>query len=174
MNVDKVLEELNRFGHRVSRRDLIKYAGVGSIAVGAGGLLAACGDDDDDDDSDGGDGAVATATTGGGEEEAETPADGGEAGGGDAAAGEAIYEAQCASCHTTDGSDGIGPTWQGIWGEEVTLADGSTATVDEEYITESIQDPNAKVVEGFTEGIMPQFDLSDEEINQIIAFIQTL
>lgn len=148
-------------------------------------FLAACGDDDDDDDSDSGNGAVATATTGGsdteaetpadeGDEEAETPADEGEDGGDAAAAGEAIYQAQCASCHTTDGSDGIGPTWQGLWEHEVTLADGSTVTADEEYITESIQDPNAKVVEGFTEGIMPQFDLSDEEIQQIIAFIQTL
>lgn len=139
-------------------------------------FLAACGDDDDDDDSDGGDGAVATATTAGSDEEAETPADGGDTGGDSdaAAAGESIYEAQCASCHTTDGSDGIGPTWQGLWESEVTLADGSTVTADEEYITESIQDPNAKVVEGFSEGIMPQFDLSDEEIQQIIAFIQTL
>lgn len=139
-------------------------------------FLAACGDDDDDDDSDGGDGAVATATTGGGDEEAETPADEGDSGGDAdaAAAGEAVYEANCASCHSIDGSDGIGPTWQGIWGHEVTLADGSTVTVDEEYITESIADPNAKVVEGFTEGLMPQFDLSDEEISQLIAFIQTL
>jgi cytochrome c2 len=153
-------------------------------------FLAACGDDDDDDDANGGDSNGApTATTGGGDEDEATEEDGGDegeategeategeadAGGDAAAAGEAIYEAQCASCHSIDGSDGIGPTWQGIMGREETLADGSTVTVDEEYIRESIQDPNAKVVEGFSEGIMPEFDLSDEEIDQLIAFMETL
>ena len=92
---------------------------------------------------------------------------------GDAAAGEAIYEAQCASCHTIDGSDGVGPTWQGLWMSEVPLEDGSTVTADEEYITESIQDPSAKVHEGF-QPVMPEFDLSDEDIANVIAFIQTL
>lgn len=93
---------------------------------------------------------------------------------GDAAeAGQAIYDAQCASCHTIDGSALVGPTWQGLFGSEVTLEDSSTVTADEEYIRTAILEPNAQVREGF-QPIMPAFELSDEEIEQVIAFMQTL
>lgn len=124
MNVDKVLEELNRFGHQLSRRDLIKYAGVGSIAVGAGGLLAACGGDDDDDDTDSGDGesGAATATTAGsgGEDEPTEASGGGEAtegeGGGDAteAEGEGGGEATEAPSGGGEGEAGE-PVQGGVW-----------------------------------------------------------
>lgn len=100
-------------------------------------------------------------------------ADGGEDGD-PVAVGRSIYEARCALCHTTDGSTLVGPTWQGLFGHEVTLSDGSTVTADEAYITESIRDPGAQVVEGF-QNIMPPFpDLTDEQISAIIAFMETL
>ncbi|MEX1157536.1 MAG: c-type cytochrome [Thermomicrobiales bacterium] len=94
----------------------------------------------------------------------------------DAAAGQQLAAAKgCAGCHTIDGSDGTGPTWQGLFGSEVSLEDGSTVTADEAYITESILDPGAKLHEGFGP-IMPSFaeQLSEDEINQIIAYIETL
>lgn len=108
---------------------------------------------------------------------AETPPAGGD--GGDLAAqGETVAQnAGCFACHSTDGSTLVGPTWQGLYGSEVTLADGSTVTVDDEYIRESIVDPNAKVVEGFSEGLMPQNfgeTLSDSDIEAIIAYIESL
>jgi cytochrome c oxidase subunit 2 len=55
------------------------------------------------------------------------------------------------------------------------LVDGSTETADEAYIHESIVNPGAKVVEGFSPA-MPSFEgrLSDDQINQIIAYIKTL
>lgn len=148
-------------------------------------VLAACTGDDEDEPED--EAPVATATTEAEtepttppddeEEPTATPEDEGDdegsGGEGDAAAGEAIWQAQCMSCHTIDGSEGLGPTWQGLWMSEVTLEDGSTVTADEAYITESIQDPNAKVHEGF-QPVMPEFDLSDDEIADVIAFIQTL
>jgi cytochrome c oxidase subunit 2 len=83
----------------------------------------------------------------------------------------------CLGCHTTDGSALIGPTWAGLFGHEVELADGSTVIADLAYLHESIVDPNAKIVAGFSPGVMPTtFDelLSDEQIDQIIAFIETL
>lgn len=83
----------------------------------------------------------------------------------------------CVACHSFDGTAGVGPTWQGIFGENVTLADGSTVTVDEAYIRESIMDPNAKIVDGFAPSIMPpNFSdlLTDGQIDQIIAFIESL
>lgn len=148
-------------------------------------LLAACGGDDDDDPTAtspaAGGAPTATLTPGEDDENGDEEPENGEdtddenGGGGDmAAAGEEIYSGQCAACHTTDGSQATGPTWQGLWNSERTFEDGSTATADEEYIAESIREPNAKVVEGYSEGIMPAFDLSDEEVEQVIAFLQTL
>ena len=62
------------------------------------------------------------------------------------------------------------------------LADGSTVTVDEEYIRESILSPNAKVVQGFAPGLMPaQFidpvtkkPISDEQIADLIAYANSV
>ncbi|MEZ4516511.1 MAG: cytochrome c oxidase subunit II [Chloroflexota bacterium] len=96
----------------------------------------------------------------------------------------------CVACHSTDGSAGVGPTWQGLYLHEVELSDGSTVTVDDEYIHNSIMDPNSQIVAGFTENLMPQ-DYSDQfaakeaeilasegvEIDivaDLIAFIKTL
>jgi cytochrome c oxidase subunit 2 len=81
----------------------------------------------------------------------------------------------CTTCHSTDGSQMTGPTWQGKFGIEQTLADGSTVTVDENYIRESILEPGAKVVEGYP-NVMNSYQgqLNDEQINAIIEYIKTL
>ena len=135
-------------------------------------LLAACGDDEEEPDASDGDAPIATSTQAAGSSDAETPASN-DAGDGDAEEGRAIWQAQCVACHTIDGSEGIGPTWQGLWMSEVPLEDGSTVTADAVYITESIQEPSAKVHEGF-DAVMPELDLDDDEIANVIAFIQTL
>jgi len=83
----------------------------------------------------------------------------------------------CLGCHSTDGSALIGPTWKGLYGREETLTDGTTVTVDEEYIRESIVDPNIKIVQNFTHNLMPATfgeTLSKSEIDAIIAYIKTL
>jgi cytochrome c oxidase subunit 2 len=67
----------------------------------------------------------------------------------------------------------VGPTWKGLWGEAVELENGSTLTADEAYIIESIREPNARIVKGFAPG-MPQFNLSDRQIADLIEFIKTL
>jgi len=91
-----------------------------------------------------------------------------------AAQGQTLYQANCMACHTVNGDAGTGPTWLGLYGSEVPLADGSTVTADDAYIRESILEPTAKVHEGFGP-IMPPFpQFGDEEINAIIAYIQTL
>lgn len=87
--------------------------------------------------------------------------------------GQQIYQQQCAACHSIDGSQMTGPSWQGVYGREVTLEDGSTVTADDAYITESIRNPTAKIVQGFAPA-MPPFQLTDEEIAAIIAYMQTL
>ena len=81
----------------------------------------------------------------------------------------------CAACHSIDGSVLVGPSWQGIYGSQEALNDGTSATVNDEYITESIQTPDAKVVDGFTAGLMPStLGVKDEEIPHIIEYIKTL
>ncbi len=53
------------------------------------------------------------------------------------------------------------------------LADGTTVTADETYIKESITDPSAKIVKGYG-NLMPQFNLSQTEQDQIVAYIKSL
>lgn len=80
----------------------------------------------------------------------------------------------CLGCHSLDGSTLVGPTWQGLFGSQVKLSNGQTVTADEAYLTESIANPSAKVVAGFPDGIMPKFNLTDKEISDIVAYIETL
>ena len=73
----------------------------------------------------------------------------------------------CTSCHSSNGDKGTGPTWKGLYGSEVELADGTTVTADETYVKESITDPGAKIVNGYG-NVMPHFTLSQEEVNQLV------
>ncbi|MEE9424603.1 MAG: cytochrome c oxidase subunit II [Methylococcales bacterium] len=82
-------------------------------------------------------------------------------------------EKGCLGCHSLDGSAGTGPTWKGLLGKTETLADGSTVTVDKAYIKESILDPGASVIEGYSP-IMSAYQLSDKEIAALIAFTTSL
>lgn len=80
----------------------------------------------------------------------------------------------CPACHSTDGSQLVGPTWQNLYGHKVTLEDGSTVTANEEYLRESIVEPSAKIVEGFPPSMVPYDYLSDSEINSLIEYIKSL
>lgn len=98
-------------------------------------------------------------------------------------AGEKIWKQICASCHQIDGTKLVGPTWNSVsnndgqfgFGYDVTLADGSVHPRDNNYYRESILDPNAKIVKGFAPAMSSyQGQLSDEDIDNVIAFIQSL
>jgi cytochrome c oxidase subunit 2 len=69
----------------------------------------------------------------------------------------------------------VGPTFKGLWGRKENLEGGGSATVDENYIRESLLQPNAKVVAGY-QPLMPSFagQLSDDDINAIIEFIKSV
>ncbi|HCD52378.1 MAG TPA: cytochrome c oxidase subunit II, partial [Balneolaceae bacterium] len=81
----------------------------------------------------------------------------------------------CQACHSVDGTPGIGPSFKGIWGKEESLADGSTVTVDENYVRESILNPGAKIVAGH-DNVMTPYEgiLSDEDITNIIEYLKTI
>ncbi|MDZ7658512.1 c-type cytochrome [Fodinibius sp.] len=80
----------------------------------------------------------------------------------------------CTTCHSIDGSKMVGPTWQNLYGSERTFDDGSTATADEEYLTESIVNPSAKVVEGYPPSMVSYDFLSDSKINSLVEYIKSL
>ena len=105
------------------------------------------------------------------------PSDGGEPGGGEPSAAEGERLANevygCNACHSTDGTVLVGPSWKGIYGSQEALEGGGAATVDDDYIRESINAPEAQLVEGFG-NLMPVLGLSDAEIDSIIEYIKTL
>ena len=80
----------------------------------------------------------------------------------------------CLACHSADGQAGIGPTLKGVYGRTEKLKDGSTVTVDDAFIHEKILHPEARIIAGTYEQEMPKTDLTDEEIAEIIQYIQTL
>jgi mono/diheme cytochrome c family protein len=98
---------------------------------------------------------------------------------GPAAQGQELVEQHgCLSCHSTDGSRGAGPSWEGLVGSEVSLADGSTVVAEEGYLLRSILEPDADTVAGFPEGLMasavPPGALSEDEGRAVVAYLKTL
>ncbi|MGZ3693598.1 MAG: cytochrome c oxidase subunit II [Bdellovibrionota bacterium] len=90
--------------------------------------------------------------------------------------GELVFKSKaCVTCHTVNGAPLIGPSLKGVFGSEVELIGGTKVNADENYIRESIMDPMKKIVKGFAPA-MPTFRgmLSDEEVNQLIAYLKTL
>ncbi len=90
--------------------------------------------------------------------------------------GQKIYETFCKACHSINGTAGNGPTWTGLFGHEVELADGSIVSADEAYLTQSILEPKSQVVKGF--GPMAfnatAVGITETDVQYIIAFIKTL
>lgn len=120
-----------------------------SSLLGAALVLAACGDDE---------GADQTATT----ELSALAAEG----------RDLARSYGCQGCHPTSADRGIGPTWRGLAGSEVELSDGRTVVADRDYLRRSILDPGADTRSGFMS--MPRFDLDDEEVDAMVAYIESL
>jgi mono/diheme cytochrome c family protein len=84
----------------------------------------------------------------------------------DAVAGEQLFERNCAGCHHSDSADRkIGPGLAGLFGREKISSSGVTVTA--ETVREQIVAPA---------GGMPSFRsfLSDEQLDDLLAFLQTL
>jgi cytochrome c oxidase subunit II len=82
----------------------------------------------------------------------------------------------CVTCHSSDGSRLVGPSFKGLFGRRATvIASGmeQEIVVDEAYLRRSITDPGAEVVKGY-ENVMPaQGDLiSPEELEAIIEVLK--
>ncbi|MGN6694664.1 MAG: c-type cytochrome [Aquihabitans sp.] len=130
------------------RRPLIALTVAGARGLGA--LLSACGSD------------------GGGGPEVKLSAAG--------ERGKQIAKEQgCISCHTADGGQGTGPTWQGLAGSTVTLDDGTEVTADDAYLRQAILQSRGQVVKGYA-NVMPVYDgeLTDAEVADLIAYLHDL
>ena len=81
----------------------------------------------------------------------------------------------CAACHVLDGQ-GKYPSLRNIFGHPVQLEDGRTVMVDENYLRESILNPNAKVVKGYPHNVMPVFQgqLKEDQLLQLMIYIKSL
>lgn len=81
----------------------------------------------------------------------------------------------CMQCHSVDGSRLLGPTWRGLFGSEVALRSGESVRADEAYLTESMMDPQAKVVADFAPA-MPSYQgqLEPPEVAALVEFIKSL
>lgn len=81
----------------------------------------------------------------------------------------------CLACHSVDGRKMIGPSFKNLYGATETLEDGSSVEVDENYLRESIYEPQAKMVKGYAPS-MPSFKgiLSEDEVTALIEYIKTL
>lgn len=91
---------------------------------------------------------------------------------------EVLRRNACNSCHSSDGTRLIGPSYLGHWGtmrKVVTGREEREVLFDEAYVRRSIHEPDADVVEGFNSGLMQPYDLiTEEEIDLIIEYLKTL
>lgn len=81
---------------------------------------------------------------------------------------------QCVTCHSAD-AQARAPVLENLYGSKVPLEGGGTVTADDDYLRESILNPDAKIVAGYRP-IMPSFrgQVSDVELLQLVAFIKAL
>lgn len=100
--------------------------------------------------------------------------------GGDVASGQKLFVSDaCSSCHSLDGSAGVGPTIKGLAGSEVELTDGSSVTADSDYLTRAIVDPDVEIVAGYKKGIMApavqSFGFADkpDDVAALVAFMES-
>lgn len=90
--------------------------------------------------------------------------------------GEALFVQQgCVSCHKLDDSVGIGPSLVGLYEAEVELENGEAIIRDEEYLRESIINPQAKIVAGYP-AVMPTYQgqLSEEQLLELVDYLRNL
>jgi cytochrome c oxidase subunit 2 len=88
----------------------------------------------------------------------------------------AFFQAGCNACHVPD-SDLRAPRLEWLFGSEVQLRNGQTVRADEEYLRESILEPNAKAVAGYpTPSLMPTYrgQVSEEQVVELIEYIKSL
>lgn len=80
----------------------------------------------------------------------------------------------CAPCHNPDPA-ARGPRLEGLWGKRVTLEGGGEVLADENYLRESILDPQKKVVAGYAP-VMPAYrgQVGEEGLLQLLDYLKSI
>jgi len=88
--------------------------------------------------------------------------------------GKKIFEIQCASCHALGpGGPPTCPSFaDGILGQQRTFTDGSSVEADEQYIRDSITNPQAQIVTGY-QPVMPLMNFTPEELDALVTFLSS-
>ena len=91
----------------------------------------------------------------------------------DAANGEQLTVSNgCIACHSLiEGQTLVGPSWYGLGNQAADRVPGESAPF---YLYQSIMEPNAHVVDGFTPDLMPKVyadTLSTEQSADIVAYL---
>jgi cytochrome c oxidase subunit 2 len=90
-------------------------------------------------------------------------------------AGRELFERfRCGNCHANPISPRC-PPLQGVFDSQVRLSDGTTVVADEQYLRESILEPQAKIVAGY-QPVMPTYkdQIGEAGLFDLIAYIKSL
>jgi mono/diheme cytochrome c family protein len=89
---------------------------------------------------------------------------------GDAAAGKPVFDSKgCGGCHTFQPANSSGQTGPDL--DDLSAAAEKAGQPLEEFTRQSITQPDAYVEQGFPEGVMPAWSGTDEELNNLVAFL---
>ncbi len=92
-----------------------------------------------------------------------------------ASQGEKLFQKYaCNTCHMDVGT-GRGPVLSGSYGKTRPLVGGASVVVDDNYIRESILNPQAKIAAGF-QPIMPTFQgqVSEEDLIRLLSYVKSI
>lgn len=82
----------------------------------------------------------------------------------------------CIACHVPNDSV-LAPRLDGIYARNVKLADGRVIAADDQYLRESILDPNAKIAAGYpSPSLMPSYQgvVTENQLRELIDFIRSI
>jgi cytochrome c oxidase subunit II len=89
--------------------------------------------------------------------------------------GERLFASlSCTACHNTR-PDARGPNLVGVYGSHLTLSNGQTISVDDEYLRQSILNPSQHITQGYAP-IMPTYQgqISEDGVIALVEYLKNL
>jgi cytochrome c oxidase subunit 2 len=85
----------------------------------------------------------------------------------------------CLACHSLDGSRLVGPSFKNLYGSVKSIVVNNNTmnkTADDAYIENSIYEPDAEIVSGYTKGIMKSYTeiITPENMKEIQNYLKTI
>ena len=83
-----------------------------------------------------------------------------------------LFTTNCSACHSTGNDKIVGPGLAGVGDRAGSRVDGLSV---DEYLEQSLREPDAFIVDGFTPGLMPNWEkLGDDSIDALVTYLKTL